>query len=102
MDQDLAAGDLMLPMFAAANLDPEQFPHPDRFDIRRTPNRHLRFGFGIHLCLGATLARLEARVGLGQLMVRFPRAQRDRSRPLELRQSAFVYSLKSCPIYLRG
>jgi cytochrome P450 len=102
MDQDLEAGDLMLPMFAAANLDPEQFPHPDRFDIRRTPNRHLGFGFGIHLCLGATLARLEARVGLGQLMARFPRAQRDRSQPLELRQSAFVYSLKSYPIYLQG
>ena len=102
LDQDLEAGDLMLPMFAAATLDPEQFPDPDRFDIRRTPNRHLGFGFGIHLCLGATLARLEARVGLGQLMARFPRAQRDRSRPLELRQSSFVYSLKSYPIFLQG
>jgi cytochrome P450 len=102
LDQDLEAGDLVLPMFAAANLDPEQFPDPDRFDIRRTPNRHLGFGFGIHLCLGATLARLEARVGLGQLMARFPRAQRDRSRPLELRQSSFVYSLKSYPLNLQG
>lgn len=102
LDQDLEAGDLMLPMFAAANLDPERFPYPDRFDIRRTPNRHLGFGFGIHLCLGATLARLEARVGLGQLMARHPRAQRDRSRPLELRQSSFVYSLKSYPICLEG
>jgi cytochrome P450 len=102
LDQDLEAGDLVLPMFAAANLDPEQFPDPDRFDIRRTPNRHLGFGFGIHLCLGATLARLEARVGLGQLMARFPRAQRDRSHPLELRQSSFVYSLKSYPLNLQG
>jgi cytochrome P450 len=102
LDRDLEAGDLVLPMFAAANLDPEQFPDPDRFDIRRTPNRHLGFGFGIHLCLGATLARLEARVGLGQLMARFPRAQRDRSRPLELRQSSFVYSLKSYPLNLQG
>ena len=102
LDQDLEAGDLMLPMFGAANLDPQQFPDPDRFDIRRTPNRHLGFGFGIHLCLGATLARLEARVGLGQLMARFPRAQRDRSRPLELRSSSFIYSLKSYPIHLQG
>jgi cytochrome P450 len=102
LDQNLEAGDLLLPMFAAANLDPQQFPDPDRFDIRWTPNRHLGFGFGIHLCLGATLARLEARVGLGQLIARFPRARRDRSRPLELRQSAFVYSLKAYPIHLRG
>ena len=102
LDQDLEAGDLVLPMFAAANLDPEQFPDPDRFDIHRTPNRHLGFGYGIHLCLGATLARLEARVGLGHLMSRFPRAHRDCSHPLELRQSSFVYSLKSYPMHLRG
>ncbi len=102
LDQNLEAGDLVLPMFAAANLDPEQFPDPDRFDIRRTPNRHLGFGFGIHLCLGATLARLEARVGLGQLMARFPQAQRDHSQPLELRPSSFIYSLESYPIHLHG
>ena len=101
-DQDLEAGDWVLPMFAAANLDPEQFPDPDRSDIHRTPNRHLGFGYGIHLCLGATLARLEARVGLGHLMSRFPRAHRDRSHPLELRHSSFVYSLKSYPMHLRG
>ena len=102
LDQDLKAGDLMLPIFAAANIDPDQFPDPDRFDIRRTPNRHLGFGFGIHLCLGATLARLEARVGLGELISRFPRAQRDRSRTLKLRQSSFIYSLESYPIQLHA
>lgn len=56
----------------AANRDGEQFPDPDRLDLERSPNRHLAFGFGIHLCLGAALARLEARLGISGLIGRFP------------------------------
>ncbi|MGF6601255.1 cytochrome P450 [Paraburkholderia sp. GAS448] len=56
----------------AANRDPEQFADPDRFDIRREPNRHLAFGFGIHQCAGLSLARLEARVAIGRFVQRFP------------------------------
>jgi cytochrome P450 len=56
----------------AANRDPEQFAKPDRFDIRRTPNRHLAFGFGIHQCAGLSLARLEARIAIGRFVQRFP------------------------------
>jgi cytochrome P450 len=56
----------------AANRDPEQFEKPDRFDIRRTPNRHLAFGFGIHQCAGLSLARLEARIAIGRFVQRFP------------------------------
>ncbi|MEW9580499.1 cytochrome P450 [Paraburkholderia sp. DGU8] len=56
----------------AANRDPEQFAEPDRFDIRRTPNRHLAFGFGIHQCAGLSLARLEARIAIGRFVQRFP------------------------------
>ena len=102
LDQDLKAGDMLLPMLAAANLDPEVFPDPDRFDIHRFPNRHLGFGYGIHLCLGATLGRLEARIGLAQLIERFPHLRRDSSKPLALRDSSFVYSLKSYPVHLNG
>jgi cytochrome P450 len=56
----------------AANRDPSQFPDPGRFMIDRTPNRHVGFGFGLHFCLGAQLARLEAQVVLPRVFARFP------------------------------
>jgi len=55
----------------AANRDPEQFPQPDRLDIRRHPNRHLAFGLGIHACAGMSLARMEAQVAISRLVRRF-------------------------------
>jgi cytochrome P450 len=61
----------------AANRDPEQFAEPDRFDIRRAPNRHLAFGFGIHQCAGLSLARLEARIAIGRFVQRFPAYRLD-------------------------
>lgn len=66
-------GEAVMPLLAAANRDPEVFPDPDRFDVGRTPNRHLGFGYGIHFCLGAPLARLEARLALRALLERNPR-----------------------------
>lgn len=58
---------------AAANRDPEVFAAPDRFDITRKPNRQIAFITGIHVCLGATLARVEGRIALGQFLQRFPK-----------------------------
>ena len=55
-----------------ANRDGDAFPDPDRFDIARAPNRHLAFGHGIHVCLGAALARLEARIAFERIFARFP------------------------------
>src|SRR6516162_1987228 len=60
----------------AANRDPTQFPDPERLDIRRTPNRHLAFGLGIHACAGMSLARMEARVAIGKLVSRFATIER--------------------------
>lgn len=95
---EIKRGNLVLPLFASANLDEEQFPHANRFDIHRTPNRHLGFGYGIHFCLGASLARLETRIALEAMLERFPGLHRVRGIPLELKQSSFIYGLKTLPI----
>jgi cytochrome P450 len=60
-------------LIAAANRDERCFAEPDRFDPRREPNPHLAFGFGVHFCLGASLARLELQIGLAELLARAPR-----------------------------
>lgn len=64
-------------IMGAANRDPEQFPDPDRFDITRTPNRHLAFAGGPHVCLGLTLARLEGRIAIQHFLRRFPEYRRN-------------------------
>ncbi len=71
-DRKIPAGARVHMLFAAANRDPRVFPDPDRFDLARAPNNHLAFGFGIHFCLGASLARMELRVGLEEFLARAP------------------------------
>ncbi|MEU6818904.1 cytochrome P450 [Streptomyces sp. NPDC046860] len=65
-------GRLVLVALADADHDPARFPDPGRFDIRRPTGGHVAFGHGIHYCLGAPLARLEARIAIGALLERFP------------------------------
>jgi cytochrome P450 len=67
----IRAGQQVHAMVAAANRDPERFPDPDQFDIHRNENRHLSFGFGIHYCLGAPLARQELEIAVRSLLDRF-------------------------------
>ena len=71
--ETIPAGTYIHSSIAAANRDPDAFPDPDRMDIARRPNRHLAFITGIHVCLGATLARVEGRIALGRLVARFPK-----------------------------
>lgn len=73
----IAAGTQVVLMIGAANRDPEHFPEPDRFDIGRNPNNHLAFASGIHMCVGMSLARLEARIAIGRLFARFPALRLD-------------------------
>ena len=78
------AGELVVLLLGAANRDPSVFAHPQRLDLHRDPNPHLGFGFGLHACLGAALARLEAAVILPAVLRRWPRlrlAGRPRWRP---------------------
>jgi cytochrome P450 len=70
----LKAGDRVFAMVNAANHDPQVFDEPQRFNIGRTPNRHLAFNHGIHFCLGAPLARSEARIAISRFLARFPDA----------------------------
>jgi cytochrome P450 len=65
---------------SAANRDPDRFPDPDSFDVRRSPNPHLSFGWGSRHCLGAPMARLEMLVGLEAILERLPGLRRDHSR----------------------
>ncbi len=70
--QQIHAGDNVLLLYPSANRDEDVFDDPFRFDIRRTPNEHVAFGFGTHFCLGNSLARLELRIMFEQLVARLP------------------------------
>jgi cytochrome P450 PksS len=69
----LKQGDRIMPMLAAANMDPQANPHPERLDLARKPNRHIAFGTGIHFCLGHQLARIEGKCALKSLFRRWPK-----------------------------
>src|SRR5665213_390060 len=68
----IPAGSRVMLLWGSANLDDREFEDPEVFDIHRRPSRHLGFGHGIHVCLGAALARLETRVAFEELLARAP------------------------------
>jgi len=84
-------------MVAAANRDESQFPEPDRLDVRRHPNRHMAFGFGIHFCVGAILARAEGQIAIGSLFRRL-REPTLAAQTLEYQQTLAIRGLKSLTI----
>ncbi len=90
-------GSVMLLLTAAANRDDRKFPDADRFDVHRTIDHHLAFGYGIHFCLGAALARLEGRVALDEVLQRFPEWEVDWDRAKQARTST-VRGWESLPV----
>ena len=96
----LSAGAVVLALFASTNRDERKFPDPDHFDILRNTDGQLGFGYGIHFCLGAQLARLEAKIVLEALLERFPRLARTDA-PITPIESSFLRGLKSLPLVMR-
>jgi cytochrome P450 len=92
--QRIDAGQSLIVWIGSANYDEAHFVEPERFDVRRSPNRHLGFGVGIHFCVGAPLARLEARIAVGKLLERLPKLERDPSAPIEPVDSPFLFGVK--------
>ncbi len=99
--QVLAAGDFVLLLLASANRDPSQFERPDAFDITRTTNNHLGLGFGIHHCLGATLARMETEVALTSLLERAPRLALA-TEDITYRSNVVLRGMESLPVSMHG
>jgi cytochrome P450 len=98
--QAVAAGDRVVMLYSSANFDERVFDQPMTFDIRRDPNPHLAFGHGIHLCLGANLARLEARIFLEEFFRVF-RGMELIAEPVYIR-SNMVHGFKDMPVRLLG
>jgi cytochrome P450 len=95
---NIRAGQEVLAWIGSANRDERQFPNPDVFDIKRTPNRHIAFGHGIHFCIGAPLARLESKIVLTLMLELLQEIKRVRSVPLQATGSAVVYGVRHLPI----
>lgn len=87
-------------MLGAANRDPAQFEEPDRLDITRDPNLHTSFGWGIHFCAGAPLARREAEIAFTTLLRRFPQMKLDEE-GVEWQQNNTFHNLNSLPVILQ-
>jgi cytochrome P450 family 142 subfamily A polypeptide 1 len=95
----IPAGDQVLLMYAAANRDPAVFERADEFDVGRHPNPHVSFGFGTHFCLGASLARLEIRVMLEELLRRLPDIRlEDPDAPVPRTPSSFIRGIPRMPV----
>jgi cytochrome P450 len=91
------AGSAVLLLVASANRDPRRFDEPDVYDIRRPDLQHMTFGYGLHYCLGANLARLEGRVALDEMLNRWPQWDVDYDN-IKLAPTSTVRGWESMPI----
>ncbi|WP_427174907.1 cytochrome P450 [Arthrobacter sp. 92] len=97
-EHSIPAGAPLVAWIGSANRDERQFAHPAQFDAGRSPNRHLAFGQGIHFCLGAPLARLEARIALQAVITRLPGLAVVPHARLERMESTIIYGVKALPV----
>ena len=95
----ISRGSIVVAVLGAANRDPAHFPDPERLDVTRRENRHIAFGFGIHFCLGAPLARVEGQIAIGTLLRRLPRMELASAAP-EWRESSILRGLTTLPVRL--
>jgi cytochrome P450 len=95
-------GDVVALGFGSANHDPQVFPEPERCILDRAPNRHLAFGAGVHLCLGAPVARMEMEITLGEFGRRVSTLQLAPDRRLAWRKRGDRCGLASLPVVLKG
>ncbi|MGB8630182.1 MAG: cytochrome P450, partial [Xanthobacteraceae bacterium] len=96
--QMISAGEKVILLYPSANRDEAVFEDASRFDIARSPNEHVAFGFGAHFCLGANLARVELRVVLEKLLDRLPDLSLAGPGAPENRASNFVSGYESLPV----
>jgi cytochrome P450 family 142 subfamily A polypeptide 1 len=94
----MTEGQQLALFYPSGNRDEDVFADPQRFDVTRTPNPHVAFGFGTHFCLGASLARLECRVMFRELLRRLPDIRLASGATLHRRPSNFVSGLESMPV----
>lgn len=92
----IRAGEKVALFYPAANRDESVFSNPDVIDLERSPNNHVTFGFGRHICLGNELARIELRAILGEILSRFPNI--TQAGPVERLRSNFVGGIKHLPV----
>lgn len=93
----MGKGDFVLQMLGSANRDPAIFADADHFDSQREPNRHVAFGFGLHFCLGAPLARLEAPIAVQLILERMPKLRLAQP-TAQWMQHSLVRGLASLPV----
>jgi len=98
-DHTVPEGSVMLFIVSAANRDERRWEHADQFDIHRKVSQHLAFGYGIHYCLGAALARLEGRIALDEMLNRFPEWEVDLDRA-RIAPTSTVRGFETLPVLL--
>jgi cholest-4-en-3-one 26-monooxygenase len=97
--EKLREGDRVLLLYPAANRDERALADPDRFDVERWPNHHVAFGgYGVHHCLGASLARLELKILFEEVLARMPDIRFANDEPLERRPNSFITGIERMPV----